>query len=276
MIDSGINSWRSGRSSKSCEMADPVRAKKHLGQHFLKDETIAKRIVDAALRDHDLPILEIGPGTGVLTKHLIEREDFIAADIDTESIEYLKKTYPSQSDKIRFADFLQMDLSELFPGKFAIVGNFPYNISSQIMFRVLDYRDKIELVVGMFQKEVAERIAEPPGTKAYGILSVLLQAYYDIEYLFTVEPGSFNPPPKVRSAVIRLTRNKTEKLDCDEKLFKNIIKASFNQRRKMLRNSLKSFVKDDSLLTNRFFTMRPERLSVQDFIALTKLIEGQR
>ena len=254
---------------------DKVKAKKHLGQHFLKDEAIAKRIVEAGLKNNDLPLLEIGPGTGVLTKHLIERENFYAIDVDRESIEFLKKHYPLHENKIISGDFLQMDLSKLFPSKFSIIGNFPYNISTQIMFEVLDHRDKIETVVGMFQKEVAERIAIKAGTKAYGILSVLLQAYYDIEYLFTVEPGAFNPPPKVRSAVIRLTRNKTEKLDCDEKLFKAIVKSTFNQRRKMVRNGVKSFVKDDSITSHRYFTMRPEQLSVEDFVELTKMIEGQ-
>lgn len=252
----------------------PVKAKKHLGQHFLKDETIATRIVDA-VQKIDLPLLEIGPGTGVLTKSLIEREYFFAADVDTESIDYLRKNYPQFQDKILFADFLKMDLDSLFASKFAIIGNFPYNISSQIMFRVLDCKDKVQEVVGMFQKEVAERIAEEPGTKAYGILSVFLQAYYNIEYLFTVEPGAFNPPPKVRSAVIRLTRNNVEKLDCDEKLFKAIVKMGFNQRRKMLRNSLRSLVKDENLFSHRFFTLRPERLSVADFVELTRLIEKQ-
>ncbi len=255
---------------------DHVKAKKHLGQHFLKDEEIAKRIVDAALKNNDLPLLEIGPGTGVLTKHLIERENFFAADVDTESIDFLKKHYPAHAGKILFADFLRMDLGKLFSGKFSIIGNFPYNISSQIMFAVIDHKDKVETVVGMFQKEVAERIAEKPGTKAYGILSVFLQAYYDIEYLFTVEPGSFNPPPKVRSGVIKLTRNKVEKLDCDEKLFKSIVKMAFNQRRKMLRNSLKSLVKDETLFANRHFTNRPERLSVTDFVELTKMIGDQK
>jgi 16S rRNA (adenine1518-N6/adenine1519-N6)-dimethyltransferase len=253
---------------------DPVRAKKHLGQHFLKDEAVAQRIIGAA--HTDLPLLEIGPGTGVLTKHLIDRPGFVAADIDTESIDYLRKIFPEYKDRIVYADFLKMDLGTHFSGKFAIIGNFPYNISSQIMFRVLDYRDRVGSVVGMFQKEVAERIAEKPGTKEYGILSVFLQAYYDIEYLFTVEPGAFNPPPKVRSAVIRLTRNSVEKLDCDEKFFKTIVKTSFNQRRKMLRNTLRSFVKNEALLTHPLFTLRPERLSVADFVQLTKMLEKER
>lgn len=256
-------------------MADFVKAKKHLGQHFLKDENIAKNIVDALSHCADLPLLEIGPGTGVLTKHLIEREKFFAVDIDTESIDYLKKAYPKQETKILYGDFLKMNLDNLFPAKFVVIGNFPYNISSQIMFKVLDYRNKIDVVVGMFQKEVAERMVEKPGSKTYGILSVLLQAFYDIEYLFTVEPGAFNPPPKVKSAVIRLTRNKTEKLDCDEKLFKAIVKSTFNQRRKMVRNGVKSFIKDESIMSHKFFTMRPEQLSVAQFVELTQIIERQ-
>lgn len=253
---------------------DKVKAKKHLGQHFLKDEEIALRIVEAALKDNALPIIEVGPGTGVLTKHLIEKDNFLCADVDTESIEFLKKQYPAQKDKILYADFLKMDLDKLFQGHFSVIGNFPYNISSQIMFKVLDHRDKVDTVVGMFQKEVAERIAEKPGTKAYGILSVFLQAYYDIEYLFTVEPGSFNPPPKVRSAVIRLKRNKTEKLNCDEALFRSVVKSAFNQRRKMIRNSVKAFVKDESILNHRFFTLRPERMSVDDFVELTRMLNS--
>ena len=257
-------------------MVNDVRAKKHLGQHFLKDEEAAKRIVDSMPTSALNNLLEVGPGTGVLTKHLIERENFLAVDVDTESIEYLKKTYPQQAGKILEGDFLQMDLKKFFPGNFSIIGNFPYNISSQIMFKVLDYKNQVDVVVGMFQKEVAERLAEGPGTKTYGILSVLLQAYYEIEYLFTVEPNSFNPPPKVRSAVIRLTRNKVENLGCDEKLFKSIVKMAFNQRRKMMRNSLKSFVKDETLFTHKHFTNRPEQLSVVDFVELTKMIEGQK
>jgi 16S rRNA (adenine1518-N6/adenine1519-N6)-dimethyltransferase len=254
---------------------DPVKAKKHLGQHFLKDLEVAQNIVDAVIKICDLPLVEVGPGTGVLTKSLITRENFFAVDVDTESIEYLKKAYPKYQDKIIEGDFLKMDLSKLFPGHFAVIGNFPYNISSQIMFKVLDLRDHVDVVVGMFQKEVAERIAIKPGTKAYGILSVLLQAFYDIEYLFTVEPHVFVPPPKVKSAVIRLTRNKTQKLDCDEKLFKAIVKSTFNQRRKMVRNGVKSFIKDESIMSHKFFTMRPEQLSVADFVELTKMIEGQ-
>jgi 16S rRNA (adenine1518-N6/adenine1519-N6)-dimethyltransferase len=254
----------------------PVRAKKHLGQHFLKDEQTAKNIVDALLQSTDLPLIEIGPGTGVLTKHLIEKEKFYAVDIDTESIDFLKKAYPQHQTKILYGDFLRMNMDNLFPDKFAVIGNFPYNISSQIMFKVLDLRSKVDVVVGMFQKEVAERIAEKPGTKTYGILSALLQAFYDIDYLFTVEPGAFIPPPKVKSAVIKLKRNTTQKLDCDEKLFFNVVKTCFNQRRKTIRNSIKSLSIPGSDTTNKLFDKRPEQLSVEQFVELTKIIEQQR
>jgi len=254
----------------------PVRAKKHLGQHFLKDELIAKNIVDALLQSTDLPLIEIGPGTGVLTKYLIEKEKFFAVDIDTESIDFLKKAYPKHQDKILYGDFLKMRMDNLFPAKFAIIGNFPYNISSQIMFKVLDLRDRVDIVVGMFQKEVAERMAEGPGSKVYGILSVLLQAYYDIEYLFTVEPGAFTPPPKVKSAVIKFKRNATQKLNCDEKLFFIVVKTSFNQRRKTIRNSVKPLLHDGFDTTSKLFDKRPEQLSVAQFIELTQIIEQQR
>ena len=255
-------------------MGDFVKAKKHLGQHFLKDEETAKKIVDA-IAHTNLPLIEIGPGTGVLTKYLITKDKFFAVDIDQESIAYLKKAYPQHEAKVLYGDFLKMSMDNLFQDHFVIIGNFPYNISSQIMFKVLDLRNRVDVVVGMFQKEVAERMAEKPGTKTYGILSVLLQAFYDIEYLFTVEPGVFVPPPKVRSAVIRLTRNETQQLACDEKLFKAIVKSTFNQRRKMVRNGVKSFIKDESIMSHRFFTMRPEQLSVADFVELTQIIEKQ-
>jgi len=254
----------------------PVRAKKHLGQHFLKDEQIAKNIVDALLQSTDLPLIEIGPGTGVLTKYLIEKEKFFAVDIDTESIEFLKKAYPKHQDKILYGDFLKMSMDNLFSEKFAIIGNFPYNISSQIMFKVLDLRDRVDIVVGMFQKEVAERMAEGPGSKVYGILSVLLQAYYDIEYLFTVEPGAFTPPPKVKSAVIQFKRNATQKLSCDEKLFFIVVKTSFNQRRKTIRNSVKPLLHDGFDTASKLFDKRPEQLSVAQFVELTQIIEQQR
>ena len=301
-----------------------VRAKKSLGQHFLTDQDIARRIVDAL---QGSPVLEVGPGMGVLTKYLIPQlagqalepgrvhSRFAAAEyglsstpapatevteqsptvsprlkaieIDKESVAYLKKHFPELGDGLIEGDFLKMDLQGLFPGQFSIIGNFPYNISSQIFFKIIDNRDLVPEVVCMIQKEVAERIAEKPGTKTYGILSVFLQAWYDIEYLFTVGSGAFNPPPKVQSAVIRLTRNSRTELGCDEKLFKTIVKTAFGQRRKTLRNSLKPLLQragGSTPLTNRnindpdrslsgaegpVFDLRPERLSVEDFIDLT-------
>lgn len=249
-----------------------VRAKKHLGQHFLRDETVARNIVEG-LTSTDIPILEIGPGTGVLTKYLVEKPDFHAAEVDTESVEYLKEHYPQLSDNLLEGDVIQMDLSQHFDGKFAIIGNLPYNISSQIFFKVLENKDQVEEVVCMIQKEVAQRIAEPPGTKTYGILSVMLQAYYDIEYLFTVHEHVFVPPPKVKSAVIRLKRNKVESIGCDEKAFFRVIKMSFGQRRKTLRNSLKPMIAGRTEIAElEIFSLRPERLSVEDFVGLTLLL----
>lgn len=253
-------------------MASPVKAKKHLGQHFLTDLNIAQKIVNALPQD-DLAILEIGPGTGVLTQYLIEKEHFTAFDIDTESIEFLKQKYPQYADKVQFQDFLEADLAPFASkGKFKVVGNFPYNISTQIMFRVLEHRHDITSLVGMFQKEVAQRIAEKPGSKAYGILSVLLQAFYKIEYLFTVSEHVFNPPPKVKSAVIRLTRNSTVALNCNEELFFKVVKASFNQRRKTVRNSVK-VLSGNAVVESVFLDKRAEQLSVQDFVSLTNAIE---
>lgn len=252
-------------------MASPVKAKKHLGQHFLTDLNIAQKIVNAVPQD-ELAILEIGPGTGVLTQYLIERDNFTAFDIDIESIEFLKQKYPQFADKIVFQDFLEADLTPFASkGKFKVVGNFPYNISTQIMFRVLEHRADITSLVGMFQKEVAQRIAEKPGSKAYGILSVLLQAFYKIDYLFTVSEHVFNPPPKVKSAVIRLTRNSTVALACDEELFFKVVKASFNQRRKTVRNSVK-VLSGNSVVESVFLDKRAEQLSVPDFVALTNAI----
>ena len=252
-------------------MASPVKAKKHLGQHFLTDLNIAQKIVNAVPQD-ELAILEIGPGTGVLTQYLIERDNFTAFDIDIESIEFLKQKYPQFADKIVFQDFLEADLTPFASkGKFKVVGNFPYNISTQIMFRVLEHRADITSLVGMFQKEVAQRIAEKPGSKAYGILSVLLQAFYKIDYLFTVSEHVFNPPPKVKSAVIRLTRNSTVALECDEELFFKVVKASFNQRRKTVRNSVK-VLSGNSVVESVFLDKRAEQLSVPDFVALTNAI----
>lgn len=258
-------------------MAQPVKAKKHLGQHFLCDENIAKKIVDALLqKDRATPIVEIGPGTGVLTKYLInEVPGFIALDIDTESVEYLKEQYPGKKEQIKYCDFLEADLRELFPGKFNVIGNFPYNISSQIMFKILEHRNNVNIVVGMFQKEVAQRIAEKPGTKTYGILSVLLQAFYNIEYLFTVHENVFSPPPKVKSAVIRLQRNAVNKLNCNEELFFRIVKTTFNQRRKQIRNSIRPIYFSETV-THPLFEKRPEQLTVSQFEELAKFVEENK
>lgn len=252
-----------------------VKAKKHLGQHFLRDENVARQIVEG-VSSTDIPIMEIGPGTGVLTKYLVNKPDFYAAEVDTESVEYLRETYPQLSGKLLEGDVIKMDLQHYFDGKFAIIGNLPYNISSQIFFKVLENKDQVEEVVCMIQKEVAQRIAEPPGTKTYGILSVLLQAYYDIEYLFTVHEHVFDPPPKVKSAVIRLKRNNVESIGCDEKAFFRIVKTAFGQRRKTLRNSLKGMIAGRTEISElEIFNLRPERLSVEDFVGLTHLLENK-
>ena len=254
-----------------------VRAKKFLGQHFLTDLSIAQRIADT-ITLVDIPVLEIGPGMGVLTQYLLKNPNIslTAIEIDRESVAYLREWYPELN--LVEGDFLKLDLNKLYPqGQFCVIGNYPYNISSQIFFKVLDYKDRIPLCSGMIQKEVALRLAAKPGSKAYGILSVLLQAYYDIEYLFTVGNHVFSPPPKVESAVIRLTRNKRERLDCDEQLFKTIVKTAFNQRRKQMRNSLMQLVgKGNPLLQENIFTKRPEQLHVEDFVELTKMIEHGR
>ena len=258
-------------------MKEQVRAKKHLGQHFLKDEKIALDIVKG-LKHTSLyeKVLEVGPGMGVLTKYLIEEKEYEThiIDIDWDSIAYLKKNYPILENKIIEGDFLQLDFSLLFENQpFAVIGNFPYNISTEILFKVLDNKNQVPEVVGMFQKEVAMRIASKPRNKTYGITSVLLQAYYDIEYLFTVDEHVFNPPPRVKSAVIRLTRNAVQSLDCDEKLFKQVVKAGFNQRRKTLRNSIKAFKLKPEFLEHKYLTQRAEELSVADFVALTNMVE---
>lgn len=258
-----------------------VRAKKHLGQHFLVDQNIARKIVDSISEgDSSSPhlILEVGPGTGVLTQYLLEREDLTlyAAEIDSESVEYLQESYPQLGERLIEGDFLQMDLTELFKEPFSVIGNFPYNISSQIFFKVLEYRDQIPELVGMIQREVAVRLAEPPGSRDYGILSVLLQAWYDIEYLFTVNPGVFNPPPKVQSAVIRLRRNNVDELGCNEELFVKVVKASFGQRRKMLRNALRAVFGRFNEEEHKLFTQRAEQLSVEDFVELTNWVEKHR
>jgi len=254
-----------------------VKAKKHLGQHFLRDLYIAQRIADSLVFDGKMPVLEIGPGMGVLTQYLLQNKniDLTAVEIDTESVSYLRKHFPNL--KLIEGDFLKMELKDVFQSTFCIIGNYPYNISTQIFFKLLDYRDQVPCLSGMIQKEVAERIASKPSCKAYGILSVLLQAYYDVEYLFTVSEHVFDPPPKVKSAVFRLTRNQTKSLGCDEVMFKTVVKTAFNQRRKTMRNSLRSLVENDSeLLKNTFFDKRPEQLSVEEFVDLTNLIVLQK
>ena len=254
-----------------------VRAKKNLGQHFLKDKDIAKRIVNSLQNKNRSKVLEIGPGMGVLTQFLLQDSSFETSvvEIDRESVEYLNQHFPELKDRIISADFLKMNLHTYFQEPFAIIGNFPYNISSQIFFKVLEYRNQIPEVVGMLQKEVAERLAAGPGSKTYGILSVFLQAYYDIEYLFTVDEDQFIPPPKVKGGVIRITRNQKKHLDCDEKLFKSIVKMAFNQRRKTMRNSLKTMITSDELKTNPIFDKRPEQLGVPEFEMVVRLIGEQ-
>ena len=255
-------------------MRHPVKAKKHLGQHFLNDETIAKNIVDALLeKDATTTIIEVGPGTGVLSQFLVKQNNYFALDIDEESVNYLKTTYPLNKEQFLLVDFLEADVSKLAGTKYNVIGNFPYNISSQIMFKVLEEKDSVDFVVGMFQREVALRLAEKPGSKVYGILSVLLQAFYDIEYLFTVNENVFSPPPKVKSAVIRLTRNGVKKLDCDEVLFKTVVKTCFNQRRKTIRNSIRSLFNNNEL-REPLLDKRPEQLSVAEFVTLTKFVEA--
>ncbi|MEG1634117.1 MAG: 16S rRNA (adenine(1518)-N(6)/adenine(1519)-N(6))-dimethyltransferase RsmA [Rikenellaceae bacterium] len=253
-----------------------VRPKKYLGQHFLLDMNIAENICNALTSYSTPSTIEVGPGTGVLTQFLLQRNDLSlkVAEVDDESIEYLKDNYPALREKDILGDFLKIDLTNIFDGKINVIGNFPYNISSQIFFKILENRDLVDQCVCMIQKEVAARIAEPPGKKLYGILSVLLQAFYDIEYLFTVNENVFNPPPKVKSAVIRLTRNSRTHLDCDETLFLKVVKGTFNQRRKTIRNSLKAAFPDlKSDNTHDFYTLRPERLSVENFVELTNFVE---
>lgn len=255
---------------------EKVKAKKHLGQHFLKDESIAKDIADTLNFEGYQDVLEIGPGMGVLTKYLLDKPiNTYVIEIDTESVTYLDENYPKLHGKIISKDFLKYNINEIFEGKqFAIIGNFPYNISTQIVFRALEYRNQIPEFAGMFQKEVAQRICEKKGTKAYGILSVLVQAFYDAEYLFTVNEDVFIPPPKVKSGVLRLRRKENFTLPCSEKLFFTVVKTGFQQRRKTLRNSLKTLNLSDNLREDSIFDLRPEQLSVQDFIELTKKIEA--
>ena len=258
-----------------------VRPKKNLGQHFLTDLTIAKRIADTVDEPYtDLPVLEVGPGMGVMTQYLVQKpRPFKVVEIDRESVAYLKGTLfrdeQSGESAIIEGDFLRMDLKEVFDGQqFVLTGNYPYDISSQIFFKMLDNRDLIPCCTGMIQHEVAVRMASQPGNKQYGILSVLIQAWYDVEYLFTVEPSVFNPPPKVQSAVIRMTRNQVEHLGCDEHLFKRVVKTVFNQRRKMLRVSLKQLLTDlTPLADHHFMTLRPEQLTIEQFVELTNMVE---
>jgi 16S rRNA (adenine1518-N6/adenine1519-N6)-dimethyltransferase len=256
-----------------------VRAKKHLGQHFLTDKNIAAKIVDSLRPENKYnQVLEVGPGMGILSDFLLQKTELqvYLIDIDTESYEFLQKKYPALGECLINDDFLGMDFNKVFKEPFGIIGNFPYNISSQILFKVLDNRQQVVEVVGMFQKEVAERCSAKPGSKEYGILSVFLQAYYKVEYLFTVKAGVFNPPPKVLSAVIRLTRNDALQLNCDEKLFWQVVKAGFNQRRKTLRNALSSLINKEKMTNEPALDLRAERLSVEDFVNLTNKIAANR
>lgn len=248
-----------------------MKPKKSYGQHFLRVESISEKIADSLLSNVK-EVAEIGPGQGMLTKYLLEKDyKLIAIEADKDMVGYLANHYPRL--KVVSEDFLKVKLEEYFNNEFAVIGNFPYNISSQIVFKIIEYKEQIPEMVGMFQKEMAERIVAPPGSKTYGVISVLTQAYYEGEYLFTVNREAFNPPPKVTSAVIRLTRKKNLDLGCDEKLFRRIVKTSFQQRRKMLRNTLKPFTQNKELLQDEFFQQRPERLSVVDFVRIANLLE---
>ncbi len=255
-----------------------VKPKKFLGQHFLTDLGVARRIADTVDACPDVPVLEVGPGMGVLTQFLLPKgREFKVVEIDFDSVPYLHEHFPQLGDNIIEGDFLQMDLQAVFQGRpFVLTGNYPYNISSQIFFKMLENKDLIPCCTGMIQKEVAERMAATPGSKAYGVLSVLMQAWYDVEYLFTVDEHVFNPPPKVKSAVIRLTRNSKNTLGCDEALFRRIVKTVFTMRRKMLRNGMKQILgKDSPMLADPLFTQRPEQLSVQDYVELTNKVAAE-
>lgn len=258
-----------------------VRPKKNLGQHFLTDLNVAKGIADTVDACPEIPILEVGPGMGVLTQYLTAKNRIVkVVEIDRESVAYLNEAYPMLRDNIIGEDFLRMDLNKVFDGKqFVLTGNYPYDISSQIFFKMLDNRDLIPCCTGMIQREVAQRMVSKPGNKQYGILSVLTQAWYDVEYLFTVDENVFNPPPKVKSAVIRMTRNNVSKLGCDETLFKRVVKTVFNQRRKMLRVSLRQILNgletSDEFFTHELMTKRPEQLSIEQFVELTNLVSAK-
>ena len=252
-----------------------VKPKKFLGQHFLTDLNVARRIADTVDACPDVPVLEVGPGMGVLTQYILEKDrEFKVVEIDFESVPYLREHFPALGNNIIEGDFLRMDLRQVFEGRqFVLTGNYPYNISSQIFFKMVDNRDLIPCCTGMIQKEVAERMAAAPGSKTYGVLSVLIQAWYDVEYLFTVDEHVFNPPPKVKSAVVRLTRNGKADLGCDVQLFRRIVKTVFTMRRKMMRNGMKQILgKDSPMLADPIFTKRPEQLSVQDYIDLTNRV----
>ncbi len=258
-----------------------VRPKKNLGQHFLTDLNIARRIADTVDACPDIPVLEVGPGMGVLTQYIVPKQrDFKVVEIDSESVDYLNENFPRLREHIIGDDFLRMDLTKVFDGRpFVLTGNYPYDISSQIFFKMLDNKELIPCCTGMIQREVALRMASEPGNKAYGILSVLIQAWYDVEYLFTVDEDVFNPPPKVKSAVIRMTRNAVTDLGCDERLFKRVVKTVFNQRRKMLRVSLKQIFAglavSPDFYTHEVMTRRPEQLSVAEFVDLTNLVGAE-
>ena len=257
---------------------DSIKPKKFLGQHFLTDLSVAQRIANTVDAYPDIPILEVGPGMGVLTQYIIPKQrPFKVVEIDFDSVPYLHEHFPELGDNIIEGDFLKMDLQEVFDGKpFVLTGNYPYNISSQIFFKMVENRNLIPCCTGMIQKEVAERMAASPGGKTYGVLSVLIQAWFDVEYLFTVHENVFNPPPKVKSAVIRLIRNNKQTLGCDEQLFRRIVKTVFTMRRKMMRNGMKQILgKDSPMLADPMFTKRPEELSVQDYVDLTNRVEAE-
>lgn len=272
--------WAMHNNKRRQGNPDKVRPKKSLGQHFLNDQSMARKIVDGLKTGsaHAQAVLEIGPGMGVLTRYLAEKPDITLTlvEIDRESVAYLKKNYPALESNIIEGDFLELDLHKILPGPFSIIGNFPYNISSQIFFKALEYRDQVQQIVCMLQKEVADRLAAQHGNKTYGILSVLLQAYYNIQYLFKVPPGVFTPPPKVMSAVIRLERNQRSQLGCDEKLFVQVVKQGFNNRRKTLRNALKNLNLAAEVSSLPMLDKRAEQLTVDEFIHLTRLIEESR
>ena len=254
-----------------------MKAKKSYGQHFLTNEEITSNIADAFVGNHK-NVLEVGPGRGMLTKYLLEKDyHLLVVEADRDMVNFLRKNFPALQNNIVSADFLKVPIDSLFQNEpFALIGNFPYNISSQILFKMIEHKELIPEMVGMFQKEVAERVISKPGNKTYGVVSVLIQAWYEGEYLFTVDKSNFNPPPKVQSGVIRLRRRNIDQLGCDEKLFKTVVKQAFSQRRKMLRNTMKPFLAGNALLDEPLFTQRPERLSVDDFIKLTNIIEQEK